>query len=93
MMNKLTSVPHAIPTISVTDSGRCNADPMSFWNSNGTTASIVVSDVIMMGRKRQRPAHVVKARHHVRQRVALRQFYRLAQRQLPGLRHQISNTE
>ena len=55
-MNRLTSVPSSIEPIMAMESGFCNSDPMSDAKSSGTIAIMVVSDVMMIGRKRRLPA-------------------------------------
>ena len=55
-MNKLTSVPNSMEPIMAMANGFCNADPMSEAKSNGTMAMIVVSEVMIIGRKRRTPA-------------------------------------
>ena len=58
-MNKLTNVPTNIAPIIAMESGFCNSDPMSNENSNGTMANMVVSDVMIIGNKRSRPASAI----------------------------------
>ena len=55
-MNRLTAVPTDIVPIMAIDNGFCNSEPISDENSNGTIAKIVVSEVMIIGRKRLRPA-------------------------------------
>ena len=55
-MKRLTAVPIDIVPIMAIDSGFCSSDPISEENSNGTIAKIVVSEVMIIGRRRLRPA-------------------------------------
>ncbi len=55
-MNRLTAVPMDIVPIMAIDNGFCSSEPISDENSNGTIAKIVVSEVMIIGRKRLRPA-------------------------------------
>ncbi len=55
-MNRLTSVPSSIEPIIAMASGFCNAEPISEEKSSGTIDTMVVSEVMMMARKRRRPA-------------------------------------
>ena len=50
------SVPTTIDPIMAIASGRCSSEPISEVNSIGTIAKIVVSEVMMMGRRRRTPA-------------------------------------
>ena len=59
MKNTLTSVPIAIPTTSVNDSGNCMSEPMSPRCKNGRIANMVVSEVMMMGFSLLCPANMV----------------------------------
>ena len=58
----LTSVPTTIDPIMATASGRCSWLPMSSVKSIGTIARIVVSDVMIIGRRRRVPAVWLRAK-------------------------------
>ena len=55
-MNRLTAVPIDIVPIMAMDNGFCSSEPISEENNSGTMAKIVVSEVIIIGRRRLRPA-------------------------------------
>ena len=55
-MNRLTAVPIDIVPIMAMDNGFCSSEPISEENNSGTMAKIVVSEVMIMGRRRLRPA-------------------------------------
>lgn len=54
MINKLTVVPIDIVPIIAIDNGFCNSEPISEEKSSGTIAKMVVSEVMIIGRKRLR---------------------------------------
>ena len=56
MINKLTAVPINIAEIMAIESGFCSSLPISNVKSSGTIPKMVVSDVMMIGRSRRRPA-------------------------------------
>ena len=56
MINRLTAVPIDIVPIMAMDNGFCSSEPISEENNSGTMAKIVVSEVMIMGRRRLRPA-------------------------------------
>ena len=56
---RLTSVPAVMPTTSVSESGYCRADPISLRCRKGSRASMVVSDVMTMGRSLLCPASMM----------------------------------
>ena len=55
-MNRLTAVPIDIVPIMAMDNGFCSSEPISEENKSGTMAKTVVSEVMIMGRRRLRPA-------------------------------------
>lgn len=55
MINRLTAVPIDIVPIMAMDNGFCSSEPISEENKSGTMAKIVVSEVMIMGRRRLRP--------------------------------------
>ena len=59
MINKLTAVPIDIVPIIAIDNGFCNSEPISEEKSSGTIAKMVVSEVMIIGRKRLRPASCI----------------------------------
>ena len=59
MINKLTVVPIDIVPIIAIDNGFCNSEPISEEKSSGTIAKMVVSEVMIIGRKRLRPASCI----------------------------------
>lgn len=72
MIKILTIVPIVIDPIIVIARGRCNSDPRSLENRTGIIAKIVVSDVIIIGRKRLIPAMWIASERGIP--VALRSF-------------------
>ena len=56
MTKRLTAVPINIAAIIAMERGFWSSLPKSKVNSRGTIPKMVVSDVMMMGRKRRRPA-------------------------------------
>ena len=54
--NKLTIVPMLMPPMTAHANGRCSSAPMSWVNSRGTTANMVVRLVSTMAFRRRRPA-------------------------------------
>ena len=55
-MNRLTNVPNSMEPIMAIANGFCSSEPISDENSNGTIAMMVVSEVMIIGRKRRTPA-------------------------------------
>ena len=55
-MNKLTSVPNSMEPIMAIAKGFWSSDPISDANNSGTIAMMVVSEVMIIGRKRRVPA-------------------------------------
>ena len=56
MTKRLTAVPINIAAIIAMERGFWSSLPKSKVNNRGTIPKMVVSDVMMMGRKRRRPA-------------------------------------
>ena len=56
MINRLTNVPKKMADVMATASERCSSDPKSDDRKKGIIPVMVVSEVIMMARRRRCPA-------------------------------------